>query len=427
MEIYEVRPGDCLYRIAQRFGVPMAQLLRDNQLPDPAHLCVGQAIVVQFPRETYTVRAGDTLSSIAAAHGLSVRQLLRRNFGLSVQEFLYPGQTLVLSFGDDPDYTLSVNSYAYPSIDRELLYEALPYLTALAPFTYGLDARGGLLPLDDGRLISAARSMGAKPVMHLSTLTETGDFSMDHGREMLRDTAVQDKLLKEIWETIRSKDYRGLDLDLEYIGGEDARAYARFVARARALLVQAGLPVLTALAPKTFREQPGDLYEGHDYRLLGQAADRVLLMTYEWGYAYGPPMAVAPIRNVRQVVEYALTEISPEKIWLGMPTYGYDWTLPYQQGTGAVSLSAPQALELAVRYRAAIQYDQTAQSPWFRYTDQRGLVHEVWFEDARSIRAKLALTREYGLSGVGLWDLKRPFAQGLVTLNALYDIREEIL
>ena len=35
-------------------------------------------------------------------------------------------------------------------------------------------------------------------------------------------------------------------------------------------------------------------------------------------------MAVAPLPNVRQVVEYALTEMPPEQIWLGVPTY---WNL----------------------------------------------------------------------------------------------------
>ena len=38
-------------------------------------------------------------------------------------------------------------------------------------------------------------------------------------------------------------------------------------------------------------------------------------------------MAVAPLPNVRQVVEYALTEIPASKIWLGVPLYGYDLSL----------------------------------------------------------------------------------------------------
>ena len=136
-------------------------------------------------------------------------------------------------------------------------------------------------------------------------------------------------------------------------------------------------------------------------------------------------MAVAPLPNVRRVVEYALTEIPAEKLWLGVPLYGYDWPLPFVQGrTKARSLSPQEAVALAVRYRVEIQYDQQSQAPWFRYTDEYGGEHEVWFEDARSIQAKLALIPEYGLDGVGYWNLNRPFPQNWRVLNALYRIRE---
>ena len=40
-------------------------------------------------------------------------------------------------------------------------------------------------------------------------------------------------------------------------------------------------------------------------------------MTYEWGYSGGPAMAVSPIDQVRRVLEYAITEIPPNKIMMG--------------------------------------------------------------------------------------------------------------
>ena len=424
MEIYVVRPGDSLYRIARKFHVPMDQLLRDNQLPDPSRLSVGQVLVVQFPAQTYTVRQGDTLSSIAQAHDISLRQLLRNNFGLSRQAELPPGQTIVLAYQQSSKSPLSVNGYAYPHIEPALLADALPYLSSLTPFTYGLTADGGLIPLEDQRLLHSAFSSGVQPLLHLSAQTEDGGFSGELAHTILNDPAIQDRTAEDLLQTIRSKGYAGLDIDFEYLPAEDASLYAQFVGRMRQLLSPMGLPVLAALAPKAFAAQPGTLYEGHNYRLLGQAADRVLLMTYEWGYTYGPPMAVAPIRNVRQVVEYALTEIPAHKIWLGIPTYGYDWTLPYTKGRKAISLSNPRALSLAAEFRVSIRYDETAQSPWFSYTDCQGQPHEVWFEDARSIRAKLSLAAEYGLAGVGYWNLMRPFPQNWVLLNALYQVQD---
>ena len=75
-------------------------------------------------------------------------------------------------------------------------------------------------------------------------------------------------------------------------------------------------------------------------------------------------MAVAPLPNVRQVVEYALTEIPASKIWLGVPLYGYDWPLPFVQGTYQGSVHFPQeAVARAVRYGVDIQYSEQAQAP----------------------------------------------------------------
>lgn len=136
-------------------------------------------------------------------------------------------------------------------------------------------------------------------------------------------------------------------------------------------------------------------------------------------------MAVAPLPNVRQVVEYALTEIPREKIYLGIPNYGYDWPLPFIQGvTRARSLSNQAAVEIAVQFRADIRFDGTAQSPWFPYTAPDGTPHVVWFEDARSMSAKLRLIDEYGLHGAGYWNLMRPYPQGWAVLNALYKVAD---
>ena len=427
MDIHVVKPGDTLYNVAQQYGVSMSQLLTDNQLPDPSRLVVGQTLVIQYPQETHTVAPGETLASIASMHGMTTRELLRNNPVLRGEDRIFPGQVLVLSYQQEREGTLTVNGYAYPYIDRGLLQRTLPYLSDLTPFTYGFTPQGNLVQLQDQSLVDAALQMGVRPLLHLSTLTEEGGFSNELAHIALTDQAVQTRLIAELLETMARKGYQGLDVDFEFVYASDAEAYAQFIARLREALSPRGLPVIVALAPKVFANQPGLLYEGHNYALLSQAADFVLLMTYEWGYTYGPPMAVAPIRNVRQVLDYALTEMPPEKIYLGVPNYGYDWALPFQKGVSkATSISNQYAGERAARHYAAIRYDETVQAPWFRYVDENGREHEVWFEDARSIRAKLALTQEYGLHGVGYWNLMRPFPQNWLVLNALYHIRDEL-
>ena len=425
MDIHVVRPGDTMYQLARQYGVSMDRLIQDNQLPDPSQLVVGQAIVIRYPALTHTVRAGDSLYSIAQAHDTTAVQLLRNNPALQGRDLIYPGQVIVVRYRDQPRGELTVNSYAYPYIDRDLLRSSLPYLSLLTPFTYRFSGND-LIPLQDEFLVNAAHQGRVAPVFHLSNLDEREQFSGGLAHELLSNEASQDALIEKILRAADQRGYRWVDVDFEFLRAEDAVAYPRFLARLRRALAPGGRPLVAALVPKTSADQPGRLYEGIDYRQIAQSVDFALLMTYDWGNLSSPPMAVAPLPQVRRVVEYALTEFTPGQLFLGVPNYGYNWTLPYRQGSQAKSLNNVEAVRLAWERRSAIRYDETAQAPWFRYVDDQGAEHEVWFEDARSIRAKVNLALEYGLYGVGVWNLDRPFPQGWTVVNALTNIRSEM-
>ena len=424
MEIHVVREGETLYEIAQRYGVSPERLALDNGLENPTRLVTGQTLVILYPQRTVTVQPGETLSSIAAREGVSLNQLLRNNYGLGGDVTVYPGQTIVIDYQQEKQGVLSVNGYVYPFVDREVLRQALPYLTYLTLFTYGFTPEGELIDLEDEDLILQARAYGVSPLMHLSTLTPEGNFSSELANLLLNDPALQDRVIEQVLEVLRAKGYDGLDVDFEFVDPENRQAYIDFIAKLTSQLNPEGYIVVTALAPKTYDGQPGLLYEAHDYRGIGEASNAVLLMTYEWGYSAGPPMAVSPIENVRRVLDYGVTAIEPSKIYMGMPNYGYDWPLPFVQGvTRAPSIGNVEAVEIAARYGATILYDEASQAPHFNYFNEGWTEHEVWFEDARSVRAKLALVPEYGLAGVGYWNLMRPFPQNWQVLNALYEIR----
>ena len=91
--------------------------------------------------------------------------------------------------------------------------------------------------------------------------------------------------------------------------------------------------------------------------------------------------------------------------------------------TAAKSISNVRAVQIAAEYGVQIEYSSTAQAPHFRYQDGSA-EHEVWFEDAKSIRTKLELVAEYGLRGAGYWNLMRPFPENWSVLNALYRIEQ---
>ncbi len=380
MEIYVVRPDDTVDKIAQEQGADLGAMIEVNQLVYPYRLAVGQALLLERIRKEYLQN-----------EGTKRRGIFRSGYG-------------------------------YPFISAQVLEETLPYLSELAVFSYGFTVTGDLVPpaASDRWMVGEALGFGAMPTLTLTPLGEDGRFNNNLVSALVRHRRVQQRLVAGLAAEMLEKGYQGVNIDFEYVLREDRDAFTTFVAYTTYTLNMLGYQVSVALAPKNSDDQKGLLYEGMDYGGLGAAANWVVLMTYEWGYTYGPPMAVAPIHQVRRVVEYALTKIRADKICLGIPNYGYDWPLPYERGvTAAKTLGNVEAVEMAVFYGVPIQYDQRSQTPFFRYW-QYGVQHEVWFEDVRSWREKFRLVEDYGLKGIAVWQIMRLFRAGWVLLDSIF-------
>lgn len=297
MEIYIVQPGDTLFQIAARFGISLERLISDNGLTEESGLAVGQALLILYPSVVHTVRQGESLYSIALQYQTTVLELLQNNPTLIGRPQLAPGQVLIIAFSGGKQRTAVVNGYAYPHINRQTLLRALPYLTSLTVFGYGFTEEGALIPAGDQALIDLAVAYGARPILLFSSITESGGFSSERASLLFRNMAVQNTVIANLLAVMRQKGYVGLDIDFEYIRAEDADGFVQFVQNVTEKMHAQGYTVQVDLAPKTSASQEGLLYEGHDYARLGAIADTVLIMTYEWGYTYGPPMAVAPDRT----------------------------------------------------------------------------------------------------------------------------------
>lgn len=377
MEIYVVRSGDSLYGVARRFGADAAELARINQLNDPSRLVPGMALLV-------------------------------------------PGGAA------EQRRSIEVNAYAYPAISDAVLTETLPYLTFFCPFCYQADASGGLLPINDGRLIAAAYEHQAAPLLTVTNIGRSGGFSGEIAHALFTDSAAQDALFENIFGILRQKGYCGVNFNIEYVYPYDRDSYSGFLRRAADELHRRGYFLSTAIAPKESAEQEGLLYTAHDYAAHGEYADRVVIMTYEWGYTYSAPQAVSPVNRMRRVLEYAVGQIPPGKILMGFSNYGYSWRLPWRQGDAATVISNAAAMNLAAASGAEIKFDAAAQAPFFTYTDAAGVRRVVWFEDARSVRARLRLVTEYGLAGISYWTVNQLYRPGLELLQSMFDVEKII-
>lgn len=378
----------------------------------------------------YVVQPNDSVDAIASSQNVSAQSIIYDNqlvypYALAVGQALLLSETDALEVPDASAYPAYAGGYAYPFISRWVLQQTLPYLSDLFIFSYGFTTEGELIPplLDDTFMITMAKDFGVAPILTLTPFGPDGQFSNYLITRVVNNETAKQQLIENLTAQIRERGFEGVDIDFEYILPEDKFAFTDFVREVRTAVNALGFPVSVALAPKTSDTQTGLLYEGKDYGLLGEAADYVLLMTYEWGYTYGPAMAVAPINKVRQVVEYALTRIPAEKINLGIPNYGYDWTLPFVRGTSkATTIGNIEAVQIAIQRGADILFDETSQAPYFNYILDN-FTHEVWFEDVRSLTAKFNLVKEYGLRGMSYWQIMQLFRANWLLLNDTFTIR----
>ncbi len=422
MIIYTVKNGDTLYKIARDYGLTTAELERFNALPDPSRLSVGQDVLIPVPGTVYTVKNGDSLYSIASSLGITLDRLLSVNPDLAPPYVIMPGDVINIP-ENTAKRTIAVNGYAYPDIKDEVLKNTLPYLTYLSIFSHSITQAGELSRLNDASVISAAKNGGVAPIMVVTNIEPEGGFSSELASTVLNDADVRAKLINNIINTATRKGYMGVDIDFEYIFPNDREAYNRFLTELKPKVDAAGLTLSTAIAPKISATQQGTLYEAHDYAFHGSIVDYLIIMTYEWGYLYGPPMAVAPYNEVRRVISYAVTEIPSNKILMGMPNYGYDWTLPYREGRPAGILSINSAILRASNVGADIEYNDTSEAPFYRYS-QNGADHVVWFENARSTAARLQIVNDYNLGGVSYWTVNQFYAQNWRVLESMFNIKK---
>ena len=423
MNIYVVKPGDSLYSIGQQFGVSPDDIFTANQLEDIPYLVVGQALVIPSTEISYTVQSGDTLWSIARRFGSTAEGIISLN-NITDPQRLQPGRILRIPQRANKYGYIEVNAYIEPSTpetETARVNEVGSYLTYIAPFSYQATASGALTPIDDNAILSASKNFRIAPLMVVTNFAN-GNFNTDLVDTILQSDAIQTTLINNILNTLRTKGYYGVNIDFERISPQNRQLYNNFLRKLVAALRPSNFPVSTALAPKPSDELTGAWHGAHDYRAHGEIVDFVIIMTYEWGWSGGPPYAVAPVDLVEDVIRYAASVMPGRKIMMGMPLYGYDWTLPFSPDRWARRVSPQQAIRLAAEHGAEIRFDEQTQSPTFNYYDSNGAQHEVWFEDARSVRSKLLLVNKYDLRGVSYWVLGVSFPQNWLVLDDMYNI-----
>lgn len=348
----------------------------------------------------YIARPGDSLGPVARRFCLSSQELARIN-GLHDPCRLTPGLALAVPEPDDtPQKSLEISASPDLQVPGTVLSELLPALSYVCPFCLIPQPDGTLVPAEDSRISQQAAQAGVPSLLTLANLDEGGGYSAALAHSLLGSQETRQTLLDSILSALKLGFYSGVHLSFCCLHPFDKDNYSAFLQLAAPALHAGGWYLSTALAPREDDSERSLLCSAHDYAVHGACADRVLLLSYDWGYAYSAPQAVSPINRIRAVLDYAAGKLPLGKLALAVSGQGYSWPLPWRLGDRADTLSHSAAMNLAVSKRAEVRLDALSQNSSFLYTDGNCRRHVVWFEDVRSISAKLQLIEDYGLAGL---------------------------
>ena len=273
----------------------------------------------------------------------------------------------------------------------------------VSPWIYGIGRNGQIVAQVPERAAETAAGMerlrrsGIPLVPTIANVTN-GRWAYEPVATMLHDPAAMQRHVTDVVALVLREGYAGIDIDYEDLRATDREAFTTFATRLGEALHAEDKILSIAVFAKTTDAGEDQRNVAQDYAAIGAAADEVRLMAYDYHWAASGPGPVAPITWVRQVLDYAKTQIPASKIVLGVPVAGFDWV----DGRGE-PVTWLQCFGRTRAYGATLQYDRLSQSPSFRYTDTQGRAHEVWFENAESTAAKLEAAKAAGVRGVYLW------------------------
>jgi len=189
--------------------------------------------------------------------------------------------------------SIETNGYLIPEgtqSDSEILRDIGQRLTYLSIFSYQARADGSLVGQKDATALSATRQTQVAPLMTVTNF-DGNNFNTELAHTIMANSSIRRKLTSNILRTARSRGFRGVNVDFEHMRPSDRSLYNALIRELGTAMRSQGLSISIAMGPKTSDMPAASWMGAFDYKSLGEAVDYLMLMTYEWGWVGGPPMA----------------------------------------------------------------------------------------------------------------------------------------
>jgi spore germination protein len=295
----------------------------------------------------------------------------------------------------------------------------------LTVYTYFYTDQGEIFNINDEEIIKVAKTYGVAPIMMLAAYSSNQAEEIETTDSIIINKDIQDRLINNLVELLKDKGYYGVNFKTPYIKPESRPLYVEFVNNLSSRLKSAGFVIFISLTMSVFEHLSNIKYEGLQYNILGQAADKLVLITYEFGFAFGISPAVLAYEIMNNILDYATNLVPSQKFVSGLSTIGYMWKLPYAaEVIRGQSMSYDSVIALAKEVGAEILYDEVTKASYFQYIFEHEYI--VRFRDARGVEAVLGLVPAHNLNGTAIWNCMFFYHQMWLIANSQYEIEKII-
>jgi spore germination protein len=432
--LYIVRPGDSLFSIARRFNVPAEGISELNNLSG-ATLYVGQRLRIPLYTEviintaTAFIRSGPgenhaviarmvrttRLPVLSSVQGFYRVRLYNGNIGwiskqvvtLRAHDGSKPITEIVAFYSLKEGPSLPSSFTSFVDNTAQISQTSLFFYRISADNPTQIERFGTFSDQDNETLVAISHRNNIKilPIIHNLLYKQGGtNLAKRVVKTLVSNPQNRRAFIQNVIGLIERYNFDGVTIDIEDVFIEDSRNLSLLYAELGMALHRRGY-FLSASIPARIRDYPpfNPFSDPFNYGAIGMAVDQFIVMLYnEHGWPGSGPGAVVSIGWMEKVLRYSITKMPKEKIIAAVSVFGFDFNLTTKVNT-YVTHSA--AIMLAQKYNATVVFDQESKTPKFSYTDERGNHHEVWFENAESIKAKVQLAWDLGIAGVALWRL----------------------
>ena len=277
------------------------------------------------------------------------------------------------------------------SIDNNM--STISGVNVIAPTWYTVtDESGNMSSYASADFVSKMHQRGIDVWALVSDFDTNVDFAQLYSSKAARTNMVN-KLVGEA----KSYGFDGINLDYENIKSAYAKDYLQFVRELSVACERNGIVL------STDNYKPEAYNRCYNLKEQSKFVDYVIVMAYDEHYAGTDAGSVASLPFVKEAVEDTVQLVGKEHVIAGIPFYTRIWTTTDGNTTSrAVGMQAAID-QLNSDGQVALWNDDCGQ--YVASYTVGSSTRQIWFEEEKSIEAKMQVIQQENTAGVACWKL----------------------